>query len=129
MPIPAIEIDHVLLITENSLQELEEIWGETIDERRFRGNIVFTIADDVPFTEEMLIGQKLKIGNNVVLQVNEYCKRCMIITVNPKTGEKQPSLLKKIAKERNNHFGIYASVVKTGKINVGDSIEIESNKE
>ncbi len=125
VPFPAIEVDHVLLITENSLRSLEEIWGETIDERRFRGNIVFTIPNDSPYTEEKLIGQKLKLGDEVILQVNGFCERCMIITVDPKTGEKQPSLLKKVVKERNNHFGIYASIIKTGKINVGDSIEIQ----
>ncbi|WP_445490921.1 MOSC domain-containing protein [Niallia sp. 03133] len=129
VPVPAIEVDHILLITENSLQSLEEIWGEPIDERRFRGNIVFAIPDNAPITEEMLIGQTIKIGNEVVLHVNDFCERCMIVTVDPNTGEKQPSLLKKIVKERNNHFGLYASVVKTGKIHVGDSIVLENNRQ
>lgn len=44
----------------------------------------------------------------------------MIITVNPDHEERDSTLLKIVVKERNNHFGIYASVLKTGEIHVGD---------
>jgi len=31
-------------------------------------------------------------------------------------------LHKTLIKEKNNHFGVYASVVKTGEIHVGDEV-------
>ena len=40
VPFPAIEVDNILLISTEGLTELSSSYGETIDERRFRGNIV-----------------------------------------------------------------------------------------
>lgn len=123
VPFPSIEEDHLLLISEQALAELEQSIGEKVDERRFRGNIVYQ-RTALEIAEEDLIGRKIKIGDQVVIQVNKFCERCMIITIDPETGEKQPAILKKIAKEKNNHFGLYGSVIHTGKINVGDFLEL-----
>ncbi|PKG23289.1 MOSC domain-containing protein [Niallia nealsonii] len=123
VPFPAIEEDHLLLISEQSLEQLENSIGERVDERRFRGNIVYQM-EALDITEEELIGKKIKIGSEVIIQINKFCERCMIITVDPETGEKKPSILKKIVKENNNHFGLYAAVLHTGKINVGDFLQL-----
>ena len=123
VPFPAIEEDHLLLISDKSLEKLEKSIGAKIDERRFRGNIVYqTNALDI--AEEELIGKKIKIGEEVVIQINKFCERCMIITVDPETGEKNPFILKKIVQENNNHFGLYASVLQTGKIKIGDTLQL-----
>ncbi|HWJ78577.1 MAG TPA: MOSC N-terminal beta barrel domain-containing protein [Niallia sp.] len=124
VPFPAIEEDNLLLISTTSLRELENTYGEEVDERRFRGNIIYEI-ENKELTEDNLIGKVLCIGNDVKIRVNKYCERCMIITVNPETGTKDPKLLKQIVKERSNHFGLYGSVLQTGKIKNGDSIQIK----
>jgi MOSC domain-containing protein YiiM len=46
----------------------------------------------------------------------------MIITVNHDSAERDSTLLKTVVKERNNYFGVYASVIKTGEIHVGDEV-------
>jgi uncharacterized protein len=46
----------------------------------------------------------------------------MIITVNPDNAERDPSLHKTVIEERNSNFGVYASVIKTGNIHVGDEV-------
>ena len=74
--------------------------------------------------EEDLIGKQIKIGTEVILEINKYCERCMIITVDPETGTRQPKLLKQLVKDQNNHFGLYASVIQTGTIYAGDVISI-----
>ena len=48
----------------------------------------------------------------------------MIITISPENSEKDPSLLKFINKSRQNCFGVYASVLKTGKIRNGDQVQL-----
>ncbi|HEK9104135.1 TPA: MOSC domain-containing protein, partial [Bacillus pseudomycoides] len=58
----------------------------------------------------------------VEIQLKRHCERCMIITVDPDNTERDSTLLKTVVKERNNHFGVYASVVKTGEIHVGDEV-------
>ncbi len=67
----------------------------------------------------------MTIGSEVVLEVKRHCERCMIITVDPENAERDSSLVKTVAKERNNHLGVYASVITTGEINVGDEVHIE----
>ncbi|WP_042412121.1 MOSC domain-containing protein, partial [Saccharococcus caldoxylosilyticus] len=42
--------------------------------------------------------------------------------VNPDNAEQDSSLLKTLVQQRNNHFGVYASVIKTGEIHVGDEV-------
>ncbi|MCE4050329.1 MOSC domain-containing protein [Bacillus sp. Au-Bac7] len=122
VPLGAIEEEHVQLVTDASLDKLHELWGESVDQRRFRPNLVLSLKDKIPFIEESWFGKQIKIGSEVVLRLNRHCERCMIITVDPDSSEKAPSLLKTVYKERKNNFGIYASVIKTGKIHVGDEI-------
>lgn len=64
----------------------------------------------------------MKIGREVEIQLKRHCERCMIITVDPDNAESDSTLLKTVVKERNNHFGVYASVVKTGEIHVDDEV-------
>jgi hypothetical protein len=62
------------------------------------------------------------IGKDVELEIKRHCERCMIITVNPSDSQRDPTLLKTVVKERNNHFGVYASVIRTGEISLGDQV-------
>lgn len=123
VPIPAIEVDNILLISTEALAELSSSYGEPIDERRFRGNIIYD-RKEMGIKEQDIMGKQIKIGSEVILEINQFCERCMIITVDPITGTRQPQLLKQIVKERNNHFGIYARVIQTGTIYTGDQMTI-----
>jgi len=48
----------------------------------------------------------------------------MIITVDPGNAERDSSLHKTLIKERNNNFGVYASVIKTGDIQLDDEVHL-----
>lgn len=123
VPIGPIAVEPILLATDASLANLQEIWGkDEVDFRRFRPNLFVSLIENKPFIEEEWIGRRIKIGNEVEIQLVGHCKRCMIITVNPENAELDSSLHKTLIKEKNNHFGVYASVVKTGEIHVGDEV-------
>lgn len=122
VPFPAIEEDHLLMISLQSLKKLESTYERDVDDRRFRGNIIFDLDED--WTESMLIGKKLQIGEEVCIQINKFCERCMIITVDPETGTRDPKFLKHVFQNYENLFGIYASVQITGEIKVGDTIQL-----
>ncbi|WP_110927708.1 MOSC domain-containing protein [Bacillus massiliglaciei] len=123
VPLGAIEEEHIQLVTDASLEKLEEIWGKAeVDYRRFRPNLLISLKEKVPFIEEKWFGRRMKIGREVEIQLKRHCERCMIITVNPDNAERDSTLLKKVVKERNNHFGVYTSVIKTGEIHVGDEV-------
>ncbi|WP_080848605.1 MOSC domain-containing protein [Cytobacillus gottheilii] len=124
VPIGPIAEEHLLLVTDASLHKIEEIWGSEIDSRRFRPNLVLNLNDKVPFIEEEWFGKRIRIGNEVEIELVRYCKRCMIITVDPVSSKRDSSLHKAVIKERNNHFGVYASVIKTGNIQVNDEVHL-----
>lgn len=110
----------ILLVTDKSLKKLEALWGQSVDQRRFRGNFVVAVSED-SLGEEDWIGRRLSIGG-AELQVDSYCDRCVMITMNPDTLEKDSSLLKQVNKEFNLNFGVYASVIRTGEIRLGDKV-------
>lgn len=123
VPLGAIEEEHLQLVTDASLNKLTDIWGkDRIDFQRFRPNLLLSLEEKIPFMEEQWFGKRMKIGRDVEIQLKRHCERCMIITVDPESAKRDPTLLKTVAKERNNHFGVYTSVIKTGEICVGDEI-------
>ncbi|ALF11501.1 MOSC domain-containing protein [Parageobacillus thermoglucosidasius] len=124
VPLGAIEEEHIQIVTDASVQKLSEIWGKQVDYRRFRPNLLLSLVHKVPFIEETWFGRRLKIGKEVEIQIKRHCERCMIITVDPETGEKDPSLLKTVVQHRRNCFGVYATVIKTGEIHAGDEVHL-----
>ncbi|WP_019155016.1 MOSC domain-containing protein [Robertmurraya massiliosenegalensis] len=123
VPFGAIEEEHILITTEASLLKMSEIWGKQVDYRRFRPNLVLSLNEHEPFIEETWFGKRMQIGEAEII-VKRHCERCQIINIDPETGLSDPTLLKTVYKERHNCFGVYASVVKTGNIAVGDSISL-----
>lgn len=123
VPLGAIEEDHLLITTEASIEKIEELWGSKVDFRRFRPNFVLTTESDEPFVEETWLGKRLVIGN-VEVEVNGLCERCSIINIDPDNATVDSSMLKTVYKERNNCFGIFASVIKTGEVNIGDAVSL-----
>ncbi|ASN06299.1 MOSC domain-containing protein [Virgibacillus necropolis] len=125
VPIGPIAVEHIQLVTDASIDNLEEMWGkDEVDFRRFRPNLFISLKDKVSFIEEEWIGRRIKIGSEVEIQLVGHCKRCMIITVNPDNAERDSSLHKTVIKERKNNFGVYASVIKTGDIHVDDEVHL-----
>ncbi|MFC6650149.1 MOSC domain-containing protein [Paenibacillus rhizoplanae] len=115
----------ILLVTDKSLKKLEALWGKPVDQRRFRGNFLVEVSEDSPGEEEWL-GRRLSIGSTV-LQVDSYCERCVMITTNPDTLERDSSLLKQVYKELKQQFGVYASVITPGEVRLGDQVVMQDN--
>ncbi|WP_281244553.1 MOSC domain-containing protein [Thermoflavimicrobium dichotomicum] len=121
VPFGAIEEEHVQFVTDASLEKMQELWGKMSDARRFRPNFLFTLYEKIPFIEDNWLGKILKIGE-VELEVKRHCERCMIITVDPEDASRDSTLLKTVVKERNNYFGVYATVIKPGEVEVGQQV-------
>lgn len=114
--------DHILLVTDASLREIARLIGEEeLDPRRFRGNLVVVLEEDEPFAEDHWIGKQIRI-NDVVLQVNRHCERCMYVNIDPDTLKMNSAVLKTCVKRHDNHFGVYASVITPGELTEGDAV-------
>jgi uncharacterized protein len=86
------------------------------DVRRFRPNLV--IESDA--AEEDWVGAELEVGG-IVLRVDRPDPRCVIVNVDPDTGERDPSVLKAVAP----CIGAYGSTVRPGRVAVGDPVLVK----
>jgi uncharacterized protein YcbX len=105
---------------------------DAVDARRFRPNIVVAGIGEA-FVENKWAGRMLAIGDEVVLQVSIPCPRCVNVTL-PQDGlAREPGLLKAIAQGNMVELGdigilpcagVYAGVVKPGRIRRGDALRL-----
>lgn len=116
----SVDLASVLIITDSSLRKLEAIWGKNLDKQRFRANLIVSI-DENTFNENDWIGKQISVGD-AELQIDSYCERCSIITIDPDTLVRDTSLLKKVNEQMNLCFGVYASVKNPGQIHVGQKV-------
>ena len=66
----------------------------------------------------------LRIGSKVTVAVLQRDARCMMITLDPDTGEKAPAILKAVAQAHNGMAGVYGAVLMEGTLRKGDPVEL-----
>jgi MOSC domain-containing protein len=103
---------------------LEEETGVAVDKRRFRANIYLDLTRSDGFAEDGLVGRSLRIGSKAVVSILQRDGRCMMITLDPDTAEKEPAILKKVARAHDGMAGVYGAVLVEGMVHKGDSIEL-----
>jgi len=107
-----------------SARRLAEETGMSVDKRRFRANVYVDLASAEGFAENEFVGRSLRIGPKVVVTILERDPRCMMITIDPDTGEKTPAILKKVAQSHDGMAGVYGAVMVEGMLHKGDSVEL-----
>src|SRR5213083_3706424 len=107
-----------------SARQLAEETGTSIDKRRFRANVYVNLTSAQGFAENEFVGKTLRIGPKVVVTVLERDARCVMITLDPDTGEKSPEILKKVAQAHDGMAGVYGAVIVEGRLHMGDSVEV-----
>ena len=114
----------VSIFSLQSARQLEDETGVPIDKRRFRANIYVDLADGHGFAENELVGRSVRIGSKAVITVLERDARCMVITLDPDTGEQTPAILKKVAQAHDGMAGVYGAVLVEGMLHKGDPVEV-----
>ncbi len=112
------------LITTQTIARLGEIVGDHLDVQRFRPNILVEAADDSPFPEDGWVGRVLRFGG-VRMRVDKRDGRCVVITIDPVTAERSPSILRAVVDERQGCLGVYGTTVEPGSVAVNDVVLIE----
>lgn len=113
------------LITSQTIARLGEEVGARLDVQRFRPNILVKAADGEPFLEDLWVGCVLRIGG-ARMRVDKRDGRCVVITIDPVTTERNPAILRTVARDRQGCLGVYGSTVEPGRIAVNDPVLIES---
>ena len=114
----------VSIFSLQSARQLSEETGTPVDKRRFRANVYVDLASANGFAENELVGRSLRIGPKAVITILERDPRCVMITLDPDTGEQAPAILKKVAQAHDGMAGVYGAVLDEGLLHKGDSVEI-----
>lgn len=112
----------VSVLNAASLRALSQRLGQSLDLRRFRGNL--WLDGLAPWEEFDLVGKTLHIGP-VELKIVEPIGRCTATEANPETGRRDARTLDALEEGwGHTNFGVYASVARGGEIAVGDTAGI-----
>ena len=101
--------------------------GVDPDRRRFRANIVLETDDREPFAEDAWVGGTLLFGEDEprpAVSVTMLDERCMMINLDPETGKRDARMMKTVVRLNGNNAGVYATVVRTGTIRVGQPVTL-----
>ena len=112
------------LITTQTVARLGEMVGVELDVRRFRPNIVIESAEDAPFLEDSWVGCVLRIGG-IRMRVDKRDGRCVVITIDPVTTERNADVFRAVARDRQGCLGVYGSTVQPGRAAVNDFVFLE----
>ncbi|MDO5769327.1 MAG: MOSC domain-containing protein [Psychrobacter sp.] len=119
-----------LLTTQSSLGELNRHLTDCVSMTHFRPNLVIE-GDFAPWIEESW--REIRIGE-VDFEFFKLCTRCVMINMNPNTGQKSPThepykTLQRLRKEHptlshETVFGIHLIAKNSGMVQQGDRVEV-----
>ena len=96
--------------------------GRPLDPRHLRANVV--VRTDQPYVEESWVGRDLTIGT-VRVRVSEPTERCRMVGVAQVGLPERPGMLKAISEHHHLDAGVYAAVLESGTIAVGDPVLVD----
>ena len=113
----------ILIISEESLQDLNSKLDSAVPMNRFRPNIV--VKDCEPFAEETW--KRIRIGG-VEMALVKPCARCVVTTIDKDTLAKSKEPLKTLSSYRMQElgaiFGVNVIPLNEGAVKVGMSMEV-----
>lgn len=113
---------HLSIASESSRRALSEHAGADLQHIRFRMNL--WIDGFPPYAELDWVGQEIEIGG-AHLRITERDKRCAATTASPTTGKCDVEVPKLLHSEFGHmDFGVYAQVVKSGPVRLGDPVRL-----
>jgi uncharacterized protein YcbX len=67
----------------------------------------------------------MAIGERVRIKIDLSCARCVMTTLAQRDLPKDSGILRTAAQHNQVKVGVYVSVVRAGKIRVGDTVRLE----
>jgi uncharacterized protein YcbX len=113
------------LITTQTIKSLNTSTGTELAPERFRPNFLVEAIDDEPYPEDCWIGKTLCIGN-LRIRMDKRDSRCVVITIDPLTTEKNTEVLKYVYQQRQGCLGIYGTTEHPGIVALNDKVILEN---
>jgi uncharacterized protein YcbX len=118
----------ISLITAATVDEISRLAGQPSDVRRFRPNILLQTAGDIPFEEDDWVGGVLSFGesdDSALMGITNRDERCSMVNYDPDSAGPSPEVLSAIARDRENKAGVYGTVLRRGRLTVGQAVFFE----
>jgi uncharacterized protein YcbX len=122
----------ISVIASDTVREIGRLAGQSfdvqsLDVRRFRPNVVVRLLRPVPFQEDEWVGGVLSFGKKddaaaPAITVTMHDVRCSMVNLDPDTASPAPEVLKAVVRANQNNAGIYGTVIRIGRLAVGQSI-------
>lgn len=117
------------IITSGTVNAVAAAAGQVADCRRFRPNIVVRLEQPAAFAEDAWLGGLLVIGDGddgAAVTLTSHDVRCAMINLDPDTARPAPAMLQAVVRSNQGRAGVYAGVVRTGRIAIGQPVRISS---
>jgi uncharacterized protein len=111
------------LITTQTIAGLGTLVGAQLETQRFRPNLLVEATSGEAFPEDAWVGSVLRLGE-LQMRVDKRDQRCVMVNLDPETSERNPEVLRAIARDRETCLGVYGSTVQPGRVRVGDPVVI-----
>jgi uncharacterized protein YcbX len=131
-PVQMMQLNHGIfdeaslsVISTDTVDEIGRLAGPSPDVRRFRPNVVVRLARPLPFQEDEWVGGTLSFGDGdsaAAIAVTLRDLRCSMITLDPDSATSAPAVLKAVARANRCNAGIYGTVTRTGRLEVGQTL-------
>ena len=118
----------ISVIAQATVDGVGKIANQLSDVRRFRPNILIASLRSVPFEEDAWVGGVLSFGEAdaaAAIGITIRDERCAMVNYDPDSARPAPEVLKTIVRERDNKAGVYATVVRRGRLAVGQPVFFE----
>lgn len=117
----------ISVLSTATLALMEAQCQNPVDMRRFRANILVATSDGQAARETNWIGGTLIFGDGpkaVRLRINTPIDRCVMITIDPEVGTRDPAILRRVVGAFNNEIGVRCSVEATGTTSIDDCVRL-----
>jgi MOSC domain-containing protein len=125
------EIGAVFILASGSVDHLRKLQGGTaqIDRRRFRPNIyIESEAEWGGFVEDSWLGGALNLGGAVKADGFQPTVWCVTSTLAQQDLQRDLSILRTAAQHHRGCLGVYATVTRSGSLQVGDPVHLVSQE-
>jgi uncharacterized protein YcbX len=118
----------ISVITSATVDDVARLTAQRPDVRRFRPNILIRSLRSDPFEEDEWVGGVLLFGEAdeaATVAVTNRDERCSMVNVDPDSARPAAEVLKTIVRTRDNRVGVYGTVIRRGRLAVGQPVLFE----
>jgi uncharacterized protein len=115
----------ISVIASDTVREIGQLAGRSLDVRRFRPNVVVRLPRSLPFQEDQWLGGVLSFGEGdeaAAIAVTTRDERCSMVNLDPDSASAAPEVMKAVVRANQNNAGVYGTVTRTGRLAVGQAI-------